>query len=268
MRVLFWNTHKNNNINNILSDLILENQVSMVVLAEYTANIEGLISKLLSKGLPMKQYPSCCGRIKLLGSLDSVELRLDGSHYTIQIINDNDILCCVHLNSKLYADHERYREVLIERIVHDIQSIEMDIGTQNTIIVGDFNINPYDSSCIDARYFHGHPIYSEAERISRKVAGNEYYMFYNPMWNFLGDFQKPYGTYYYDGSDMRNTYWNIFDQVILRPCLKDRFVKESLKILSETNTVNLLNSKGHPNKEISDHLPIVFEIMEGKADGK
>lgn len=33
MKVLFWNTHKNNNINSVLLDVIVENEISMVVLA-------------------------------------------------------------------------------------------------------------------------------------------------------------------------------------------------------------------------------------------
>ena len=82
------------------------------------------------------------------------------------------------------------------------------------------------------------------------------------MWNLLGDFNQPYGTYYHSGNDTVNTYWNIYDQVIIRPALRERFVKESLMIIKETKTRFLLDHKGHPNKRISDHLPIMFEIKE------
>ena len=87
-------------------------------------------------------------------------------------------------------------------------------------------------------------------------------MFYNPMWNLLGDFQQPYGTYYYSGSNPVNTYWNIYDQVIIRPALRKRFVNDSLIIIQETKTRYLLDRNGHPDKKFSDHLPIVFEIKE------
>lgn len=108
---------------------------------------------------------------------------------------------------------------------------------------------------------------AEAERKTREVGSKEYGMFYNPMWNFFGDFTPPYGTYYFNNSETQNTYWNIYDQVIFRPALKERFVKESLKILTETKEIYLLDAKGHPNKKISDHLPITFEIMEEKYHG-
>ena len=221
-----------------------------------------LIDILAMCGVSMRQYDSCCDRIKLLGSLSNIDLKLDASHHTIQIINDKDILCCVHLNSKLDSDHEGYREILMEEIVRDIQTIEQELGTDNSIIVGDFNINPYEDSCIDARYFHGISVYEEAERKLRKVSGKEFYMFYNPMWNFLGDFNKPYGTYYNNSGGVKNPYWNIFDQVIIRPTLRNRFVDKNLKIVTETKNRYLLDSKGHPDKKISDHLPIIFEIVE------
>lgn len=87
-------------------------------------------------------------------------------------------------------------------------------------------------------------------------------MFYNPMWNFLGDFREPYGTYYHSSADTVNPYWNIYDQVIIRPAMRKRFVDDNLKIITETATVSLLDKNKHPDREISDHLPITFEIKE------
>ena len=92
-------------------------------------------------------------------------------------------------------------------------------------------------------------------------------MFYNPMWRFLGDEKTPYGTYYHNNNNTINTYWNIYDQVIIRPQLKKRFVDESLKIITETKSKYLLDAKGHPDKSISDHLPIIFEIQEENHNG-
>lgn len=196
-----------------------------------------------------------------------IEPQLQTDYASIQVIGRDTILCCVHLNSQIYSDHVSRREIVIEQIINDILKLENGLNTTNTIIVGDFNINPYDNSCVNARYFHGIPIYEDAMRESRNIAGKEFRMFYNPMWNFLGDFQKPYGTYYYNGGGAKNTYWNIFDQVLFRPILKKRFLKDSLKILTETETKYLLDSNGHPDQNISDHLPIIFEITEEVSHG-
>lgn len=262
MKYLFWNTHKNNGINDVLCELIVENDISMVCLAEYTAEAEDLIEKLSVQNIYMMEYGSCSERIKMFGTVKNIQYRTDTDHAVIRIINDKDILCCVHLNSKIYSSHEDIRKIHMDQIISDIQSVEQELQLENTIVVGDFNLNPYDSSLINARYFHGLPIYEETKRKSRVIAGKEFYMFYNPMWNLLGDAQEPYGTYYYAGNDPVNTYWNIYDQVIIRPALRSRFVEGSLKIIKETSTRFLLDSKGHPDKKISDHLPIVFEIKE------
>lgn len=262
MKYLFWNTYHNNNINDILSEIIVENDISMVLLAEYTADSKGLLHELETHNVYMQQYGSCSERIKMFGKVENIQYWIDSDHAVIRVINDTDILCCIHLNSQIYSGHQEHREILIEQIIKDIQNVENEINTENTIIVGDFNINPYDSSLISARYFHGIPVYEEAKRKSRIVAGKEYNMFYNPMWNLLGDFEQPLGTYYHAGNDAINTYWNIYDQVIIRPALGERFVRNSLKIIKETKTKFLLDNNGHPNKKISDHLPIIFEIME------
>ena len=262
MKYLFWNTHNNNDINEVLSEIIIENDISIVLLAEYTADGEELLNKLTMKNIDMEKYVSCSPRIKMFGKIENIQNRKDTDNAVIRIINDKDILCCVHLNSKIYSGHDEYRGILIEQIINDIQKLENELNTENTIIVGDFNSNPYDSNLINARYFHGLPVYEETKRKLRRIAGKDFLMFYNPMWNLLGDFQEPYGTYYHSGNDAVNTYWNMYDQVIIRPSLRNRFKEESLMIIKETKTKFLLDNKGHPDKKISDHLPIIFEIME------
>lgn len=264
MRYLFWNTHKNKNINSLLCDLVIENKVSIVILAEYTANINEIIELLCLRGFSMQQYSTIgCDRIFILGEVGlNIEPQLQTDHSSVQVIDSNIILCCVHLNSQIFSDNIERREICIEQIIKDIISAEKELKINDTIVVGDFNINPYDKSCVSARYFHSLPIYEESKRKSRKIAGKEFYMFYNPMWNFLGDFNEPYGTYYHNSSDTINTYWNIYDQVILRPALRTRFVDKSLKILTDTKNISLLDENGHPDLNISDHLPIMFEIKE------
>lgn len=149
-----------------------------------------------------------------------------------------------------------------EELVNGATRQKLTQAAMRKIIVGDFNINPYDNSCVNARYFHGIPIYEDAMRESRNIAGKEFRMFYNPMWNFLGDFKEPYGTYYRSAADTFNPYWHIYDQVIIRPSLRSRFVDGNLKIITGSANVSLLDKNKHPNHSISDHLPITFEIKE------
>lgn len=263
MKVLFWNTHNNQNINYVLHDLIIENNISLAFLAEYKDNIDELKNELYNNGISMFHYPSIgCERISVLGKQMNISQGLQTRHSSFQIVNNKDIYCCIHLPSKIYGDTEGKRKVIINTIVSDIESVEKKLNSNNTIIVGDFNINPFESGCLDALGFHGIPIYDVAAREKRTIEEKEFKMFYNPMWRFFGDDKKPYGTFYYSDNNTSNVFWHILDQVIIRPSLRNRFVDSNLRIITETENYYLLNKQGHPDKNISDHLPIIFEIQE------
>lgn len=56
MRIMLWNTHNNTKINELLCDLIIENDINIVVLAEYKAEISELIQALYQEGRIMTEY--------------------------------------------------------------------------------------------------------------------------------------------------------------------------------------------------------------------
>ena len=130
MKYLFWNTHQNDDINDVLSELIIENNVSMVLLAEYAANADELINKLAVRDINMLQYGSCSERIKMFGKIKNIQYRTDSDHAVIRIINDKDILCCIHLNSKIYSGHEEIREIHMDQIIKDIQDVERELQSK------------------------------------------------------------------------------------------------------------------------------------------
>ena len=222
-----------------------------------------LFQLLAAKGYEMLHYPTLgCDRITILGKQMNLVPGLQTDYYSINILNNKDIYCCVHLPSPIYGNSEGIRNAIINRIITDIESTEIELDADNTVIVGDFNANPFDNKCIDATGLHGIPILEVTEKQKRTIAGKDYKMFYNPMWRFFGDEKDPYGTFYFPGNNTNNIFWHIYDQVIIRPSLKDRFISSSLRIITETETRYLINNQGHPDKNISDHLPIIFEIQE------
>lgn len=135
--------------------------------------------------------------------------------------------------------------------------------TKNTILLGDFNTNPFETNMLNANVLHAIPYKEEINNSSRVVSGNEYDKFYSPMWKLLGKSSPPYGTYYYNTSKITNYYWNLFDQVIIRPVVLKAFNEESLEIITKTKKQNLLDKNNRPDKEqYSDHLPLFFSIRE------
>lgn len=262
MRIAFWNVNKNGKINEYVEELIRDNSIDILVMAEYSDDINRLLDELSQKDIFMLEYFSYgCERIKILGNQKSVKPGYQGNYCSFQIIDSKYILCCVHLPSKLYADEQK-QEIVIRSIVEEIENTEEKEGINNTIIVGDMNSNPYEPSCLGAPQFHGIPIYDETCKKERTILGSKFSMFYNPMWNFFGDFSFPAGTYYYSSNDVSIPFWNIYDQVLIRPCLRKVLDERELKIIHKTKQHSLLDEKKHPNKNISDHLPIVFEIKE------
>ena len=44
------------------------------------------------------------------------------------------------------------------------------------------------------------------------------------MWSLYGDlYHEPVGTYYYKNAELVNYQWNIFDQILMRPKLINKF---------------------------------------------
>jgi len=82
------------------------------------------------------------------------------------------------------------------------------------------------------------------------------------MWSYFGDISSgPAGTYYYDTGTQVNFFWNMFDQVLIRPDLLDAFQNEEIKILTEVRGNSLLANSGRPDISFgSDHLPILFRL--------
>lgn len=80
------------------------------------------------------------------------------------------------------------------------------------------------------------------------------------MWNFFGNFSHPPGTYYSNQSKLSSPMWYMYDQVIISQEVLPWFRHSSLKIITATKMFSLMDKKGCPNKEISDHFPIVCEI--------
>jgi hypothetical protein len=169
------------------------------------------------------------------------------------------VLAVVHFPSR--ADWDKEDQMLESTVLaSDIIRIEDKLGHRRTILVGDLNMNPFDPGVAGASALHGVMTRALARRGERTVRGKSYRHFYNPMWGCFGDRTAgPPGTYYLSASKPVNYFWNIYDQVLLRPELIDKL--EELKILDTDGSTSLLTCQGLPSKsDGSDHLPIFFRL--------
>lgn len=267
MKYLFWNTAKNS-INDILIEIVKNYSIDIICLAEYEDNIIDLIKKLSSNHYDYFHIPQiACRRIQIITKYKPGQIQHypETSYYTIKKLPHDTLgyqmLICVHLPSKLHMDEQGYL-ALTNQLRRDIEDAESQANNNNTIVVGDFNINPFESSMVSAHSLHAIPSRKTASRLERRIYGQNYSMFYNPMWNLFGDFEETPGTYYYSASKHLCYFWNIFDQVIVRPSIADCIAKNSLKIITNIKDINLSSTNGNPNKTFSDHYPLYFEIKK------
>lgn len=150
-----------------------------------------------------------------------------------------------------------------EALRDSIQDLEVTAKHSRTVLVGDFNVNPFEFGMVGTGGLHAVMDRRVARTMSRVVQDKSFKFFYNPMWSVLGDRdESPPGTYFYNKGTAVNYYWHTFDQVLIRPDLLDFFFDDGLTVVRELSGRSLLCSLGRPDHDVSDHLPIVFKFND------
>lgn len=171
------------------------------------------------------------------------------------------LLAAAHLPSRLHFSDE---SMIFEctNLARMIREQEVASGHQRTILLGDLNVNPFEVGVVGTGGLHAVMSRQVASRGSRTVQSREYDFFYNPMWGHFGDRSGGVpGTYYYDRAEHVTYFWNIFDQVLVRPALLSGLASDGVRVLTSAGGASLLGPGGLPNRSIgSDHLPLLTEL--------
>lgn len=264
---LFWNLNRKP-LQSIIANLIFQHSVDVLMLAECSIPPDILLKTLNQPGEAEYYYaPSLCEKVQIFTHFTDEFIRpvFEADRLTIRHLTlpgQTDILLAViHLISKRnYSDESQIFEAF--KLSGSIRDSEREIGHMRTVLVGDLNMNPFEDGMISAGGLHALMSQNVVARETRIVQGEAYPFFYNPMWSLLGDASSgPPGTYYYQSADHKALFWNMFDQVLVRPVLLDRFSNEGVEIVQSSRNDSLLSPSGLPNQELySDHLPIVFKL--------
>jgi exonuclease III len=218
------------------------------------------VAALASRGLDLYSRfgPPCFGPVLK-----------EADHYVIRSFTPPNgisiLLVVAHLASPMSKDRQARHSRCIG-FAQAIRDAEKAAGHNRTLVVGDLNVNPFDDAMLDVRSLNALADRRTVQRKNPRRFGRapveEFQLFYNPMWSHFGDTVQPAGTYYYDKSNPEvDPLWNIFDQVLLRPALLDRFRNKNLKVLTTDGIVSFTWDDGRPNGEVySDHLPIWFQL--------
>ena len=270
---LFWNLRRRF-LELVLHRLTIRHDLDVLVLAECAISEDAMLNALNAEGRnTFRRVPALASqRLHLYSHFDQScfgPVLKEADHYLIRTMTPPGgmeiVLAMAHLASPLHKDL-RARHSRITGFACDIRDAEKTASNDRTVLVGDLNVNPFDDALLDVRGLNALADRRTVQRKEPRRFGRrpteEFRLFYNPMWNHLGDAVPPAGTYYYDRSNPEvDPLWNIFDQVLLRPTLLDRFQNKSLKILTTDGTVSLIREDGRPDRDVySDHLPIWFQL--------
>ena len=261
MNLLYWNI-RNNRIENLISDVIIEKNIDVFIVSEYKDLDFDKTLNLLNDNYQL-QDSFACEKVRILHKkeIKLTLLREQHRHIISKIhINEEEILLtALHLpaNPNSTSDDRKHE---IRKIVSDIVEEERSVykqKMQKTIVIGDMNASPFDSELVNKDSFNA-VLFKKIidKRSSIKYAHEAYERFYNPMLDYIKEEKESYGTFYYS-SGIGPLYWYCYDQVLVRKSLMNKLQKiQFLKNIKGTKLIKQMR----PNKSISDHLPLLVEI--------
>lgn len=267
---LFWNTNKRDLTASVV-ELARVHEVDVLILAESDAIHEAtLLQRLNVTPEANFRFHNVVGqtRIRIFSRYPAKAVRkvFDSAGVTIRRLMlpwaDDVLLVAVHLPSKRFWEPDEQQDLCC-RLREFIVDAEDRLGHRRTILVGDLNMNPFEHGVVSSEGLHAVMSRRVASREKRLVAEVDRFLFYNPMWNHFGDQDDtPPGTHYYEKRGTPLSYfWNLFDQVLVRPSLLEYFRHDSLRILTLVGDLSLVTANGTPDRQhFSDHLPILFTL--------
>jgi len=266
MNILFWNLNKKD-LTDVIVEIAEEYDIDLFVFCEYLLNDFKFLSALNNKNQAFEEVESFENRLKIFSTFDAQKFKplafsdKWGIYEVERMGYPKFIFTTVHLPSKRYfSSDSQYIE--IELLNDKIKESIDKTNNNNVVLLGDFNVNPYEKGMVTTKGLHSTMDKRVALTGSREVQGKFYDFYYNPMWNFLGDesIGNVTGTYFYRNSEHISYDWNIFDQVLYSPSLINFINVKDIDIVFKTKSFNLVNNNGRIDKKYSDHLPLKFTI--------
>ena len=264
VNILFWNLNKKD-LRSDICEIAKSSSSDVVVVIESSVPAADMLTTFRSEVSPSFHCPRCTpSRFQLFCrdvSLDLAEIYVSKrvSLRQLSYAGTELILGLIHGVDKRNWDAEN-QSSQVSLLANDIRQKEEEFGHSRTILIGDFNLNPFDKAMNIATGMNAMMTTKCVEPGSRILEGRTHTFFYNPLWNLLGDRTPgPSGTYYHPNSSSGHYGWNMLDQVLFRPSAIPWF--DDVQILTKAGAKPLHTETGRPDRNrASDHFPILLTL--------
>jgi exonuclease III len=270
-RIVFWNL-KRKNLTDLVCDLALANDVDVLVLNECTVSIQVTLQALKSRVDNHFFVPEsishdkfhCFSRNCAL-DLTEVHKGLRTSVRKLNLGSTQALLGLIHLVDIRNYDSETRQSFIQHVVEHEIGFVKSQQGHNRLILMGDFNMNPYDRAMNLAMGMNAMMTRACVASGHRTFLEKKYDFYYNPMWSLFGDGSEgPAGTVY-NTSNQGPYGWSMFDQVVINHSVVNKF--QGVRIMTHAGNTRLIDDRGRPDlRTASDHLPIVVMLKGNDRD--
>ncbi|MBS1686962.1 MAG: endonuclease/exonuclease/phosphatase family protein [Bacteroidetes bacterium] len=197
-----------------------------------------------------------CERVKIIKRKTlALDLHKQTRYYTTVYIKEiNLFILSVHLPSQMF-NHERTLREFLKKFRDEIDNKVGSSLRKRVLIIGDFNINPYEGPMIDKDGFLATNSYNARIRIDER---NTYF---NPTWQLYNRGYFP-GTKYFprpSGFSFDITEFHFLDQVVVSQKFQKEAKATEISIIESTMKFSFFN-KAKNKIEQSDHLPLMYKF--------
>ncbi len=264
-RIIFWNVNKKD-LTSLVCSITKSNNADVVVLNENKVPIKETLQALQENVSPDFYRPNSsqsseerfhcfCKNRKL--DLSELHALSRTSVRKIDIGQHRVLLALVHGVDMRNYDADT-RQSSAQSLMSNMEFVKMQRKTNKLILLGDFNMNPYDKAMNLAAGLNAMMTKSCVKNGLRRHIDQDYDFYYNPMWSLFGDnTDGPAGTVY-DTSNQGPYGWSMLDQVLISHSIVNLF--QDVRILTEAGPQLLMDAKGRPNPIASDHFPILVNL--------
>lgn len=267
-RIVFWNV-KRKDLTGFVCSIAASTNADIVILAENGVSSKETLLALRTNVSQDFYFPEVISKSdqRFHCFCRNPQLDLSETHKAdrtsvrkLQIGHNYILLVLVHGIDIRNYDSEA-RQEFAHLLASDLKFFQDEKKTNKLILLGDFNMNPFDRGMNMASGLNAMMTKACVEPGYRKYRGKNYDFYYNPMWSLFGDNTNgPAGTIY-NTSGQGHYGWSMLDQVIIHHSIVELF--DSVKILTEAGTESLVSRIGRPDaNNASDHFPILVNFSE------